>query len=887
MNMKRIFNILAVAAVLVTGTVSCVKVQQEDAFSKAPVAPELNAHNDVLITTNTMDEAVTFTWSAYRNLPEGLSYTLYATYTDEAVALVTTQNLYYTCTKSEFKALLYQKLSGLPQNDAFSVLLSVAVTDGDKFYKSSNIRVSIYAAGDAVAPVVEEVMTDTVLDVTDPEGQVEIMSWEPARLVYGETVTYDVYVSIAPVTTKTDPGEEPAAKKVKLNEDPIEATSFSTTVDKLNEAIIAAGGVEGAANDVVFDVLAKCESLPNGVEAASAVVNVTTYLATFAEQLYLPGSYQGWDPATAPTISHSKVQKGFYQGIIDLTTTDGSDAQFKFCPVPKWEGDFGGAVEVTENASGDFPVAVGTVGVSDNIVVPSGVYYIELNKKLSTLTMVKFETLSLIGSAVGDYGWGQDVDLAYDAKTQAFTAVGEFKPGEFKMRFNHDWNYSLGGNDEVGYTLSGGNIKAEKDGEYKIVVDASVVPFVIKYINTSFPDNLYVPGSHNGWDHSKTVFAGNGEGLYEGFANLGGEWGFKFTPAPDWDHGEWGFLTASTVETKDNGDLVVQLTSDNASNILEGGQTTYYKAVVNLTDLTATLTPVTTVGIIGGFSDNNWVSDKYPMTYNAEKDCWTVTEAELIKKGEWKFRMNGGWDVNLGGAFDNLTQDGSNLTVEESGIYTVELFISTTPYKAVLTKTGESGQPEWADDITIAGDYSGHEWKADKDLHLNGKGGGIFKGAATMFNAQYGFKVVHQGQWIGHSAVEGTTYTLLAGDAGQNMTIANGSYYWVVDLSKNTATATKIETVGLIGNFAASGWATDVVMTFDEAALTYSADVTFAAGDEFKVRFNGSWDTNLGGSIEKLLDDASNIAVAEAGTYKVVLDMKTGPWPFITLIPAN
>ena len=29
----------------------------------------------------------------------------------------------------------------------------------------------------------------------------------------------------------------------------------------------------------------------------------------------------------------------------------------------------------------------------------------------------------------------------------------------------------------------------------------------------------------------------------------------------------------------------------------------------------------------------------------------------------WKFRVNGGWDINLGGSLNNLTAGGDNLTV--------------------------------------------------------------------------------------------------------------------------------------------------------------------------------------------------------------------------------
>ena len=452
----------------------------------------------------------------------------------------------------------------------------------------------MYAYGDAIAPLVNEAAaSEIVLDPADPEGKVVVASWEPARLVYGETVLYDVYVVL---------GE----KEVKIAEG-LSGTSASVKADDLNEAIVAAGGAEAAANEVVFKVVAYCESLPDGIATVSDPVSVTTYLATFPELLYLPGNYQDWTPETAPTIPLSSVKKGFYQGIVDLRTKDGSDTEFKFSPKPAWDGDFGGEAEVHPNGSGEYPYVTGTVGVSSNIVVPSGVYYIELDKKLNILRMVQFGSLSLIGSAVGDYNWSQDVDLEFDAAAKTFSAVTTFKAGEFKMRFNHNWDCALGGSAESGYELTGGNIATDKEGEYRMVIDASVAPFAVKFINTSFPERLYVPGSHNNWTHAATVLEGNGEGLYEGFVSVGGEYGFKFTPAPDWDHGEWGFVKGSNprvVSDEDGnptGFILYELTDSGADNILGGSQVTYRKLIVDLTELALRTAPVTGVGIIGGF----------------------------------------------------------------------------------------------------------------------------------------------------------------------------------------------------------------------------------------------------------------------------------------------
>ena len=52
----------------------------------------------------------------------------------------------------------------------------------------------------------------------------------------------------------------------------------------------------------------------------------------------------------------------------------------------------------------------------------------------------------------------------------------------------------------------------------------------------------------------------------------------------------------------------------------------------------------------------------------------------------FKVRMNGGWDINLGGDVKKLTFGGDNITVAEDGTYTVTLDLTNVPYTLKLTK---------------------------------------------------------------------------------------------------------------------------------------------------------------------------------------------------------
>lgn len=903
LKMKKIYSIIAIAA-LGLGLASCT-VKQEDAFSTDPVAPELAAHGDILITDNTQGEDVNFSWTSYRNLPGGLTYSLMASYDGTEAEIASTDKLYWKTTKADFSSKLYSAFPSLPRNDTFSVTFWVRVSSSGSNYDSAQVTVNVYANGDAVAPVFTAVPEESiVLDPLNPDADALTIEWEPARLVYGEEVTYDLAIGVENLQTKAEEVVDPAAGLYTVVTGLTE-TSYTFGTDELNEAVIAAGGSEAEPVNVSFSVIAKCESLPNGVASQAAGVEVTTYLSTFPEVMYLPGSYQGWDPASAPTLKLSTTNKGFYEGIVDLRTEDGSDVQFKFSPNPEWKDDFGGKVEVGTfaekytHAEGHVAAAAGD-DYGSNIVVPSGIYEIALNKKFNTLLMVQLETLSMIGSAVGDYSWGQDVDMTYDAGAGQFVvAETALVAGEFKFRFNHDWTYSMGGTLDAVSCFSGENIASTKEGNYKVVLDVNSVPYSVKFINTSFPDNLYVPGSHNGWDHSKTVIAGDGEGHYVGFTNIGGEWGFKLTPQPNWDS-EWGLdsKVEPVVTTDGEGKVtkvVYALTDNGGGNIMEASDITYARVSVDLSELTVTVEPVTTVGIIGGFLDNAWSSDKYAMTYDAQSDSWKAESVEIQQGVEWKFRMNGAWDINLGGELSNLVQDGSNIKEAEGAFYDVELFLSSIPYHAVLTWKGGSdyvdvSQGPWS----LIGTIGGTSWDTDIDMDKDGK---VFSAKDVAIAAGEQFKLRFGHAWAFNRGAVGDEepVTLELGTAtavennGKNMTVAeSGSYDIYYDAAAETITVVTAGTVlsgkwSLIGAIGGTAWDTDFEMTEGADGKWIRSGFYMEAGEQFKLRYAADWTVNRGadtddaftftpGEAFPVVANGQNLVAPMAATYDVVYD---------------
>lgn len=186
---------------------------------------------------------------------------------------------------------------------------------------------------------------------------------------------------------------------------------------------------------------------------------------------------------------------------------------------------------------------------------------------------------------------------------------------------------------------------------------------------------LYMKGDANGWD-GYDYLSGEDGVKFTGFMYLNQN-GFKFTTASDWSGTGYGA----------NFD-----TAPDAANIVITEPAGYYQVDVDLSEKTYTLTPITSIGIIGSASPNGWDSD-VNMTYVPyNKDTkevngyWEVKNITL-SAGEIKFRANDGWDISWGGELDNLTtKNGGNITVE-AGTYDIKLYAWAEGFaKCVMTK---------------------------------------------------------------------------------------------------------------------------------------------------------------------------------------------------------
>ena len=213
------------------------------------------------------------------------------------------------------------------------------------------------------------------------------------------------------------------------------------------------------------------------------------------------------------------------------------------------------------------------------------------------------------------------------------------------------------GDDSMTGALTNGDAKAgkiAKAGKYKLTINMMDYSYTLEEVN--YDPFIYFIGATDGWKSSdqKLALVDEAKGVYTGYVYVADPNGaglqFKFQRvAGSWDNeiNAGAFVSFGGAATNENGNIGVN-----------AGEGVYYFDV-NLSEGTITATKVETMSMIGGF--NNWDGDAV-MTWNAEEYCFEATNVGVTADG-WKFRVNGGWAVNLGGSLNNLTAGGDNLTV--------------------------------------------------------------------------------------------------------------------------------------------------------------------------------------------------------------------------------
>lgn len=220
------------------------------------------------------------------------------------------------------------------------------------------------------------------------------------------------------------------------------------------------------------------------------------------------------------------------------------------------------------------------------------------------------------------------------------------------------------------------NMLEWKDVKTPTIAGAGTWIVTLDMINCTYTISkpiLYMAGDANGWAQIDYLASVDGSS-FTGFMYLNQN-GFKFCSEPNWDGTNYG----ATFFSKEG------------DNIIMTEEAGYYKVDVDLSAKTYTLTPITTIGVIGDATEGGWDSDQ-DMTYvpynseTKEPGYWEIKDINLTA-GAIKFRANDAWDISWGGDINSLTtNNGGNITVE-AGIYNIKLYAWADGYaKCELTK---------------------------------------------------------------------------------------------------------------------------------------------------------------------------------------------------------
>ncbi|MCX6286182.1 MAG: SusF/SusE family outer membrane protein [Bacteroidetes bacterium] len=175
--------------------------------------------------------------------------------------------------------------------------------------------------------------------------------------------------------------------------------------------------------------------------------------------LFVPGTYQGWNPSDSSTVVWSVKDNGKYEGYQWFP----ANTEYKYNKGNSWVESYG-----DNNHDGTLELN------GANIVALAEGYY-KLNVELPNLTHTFLKTSwSVIGSATPN-GWNVDTDLSWDPVNKVWSGSVALTAGDFKFRANHNWDLNYGDSGTNGILQQGGsNITVSSAGTYLITLNLNV-----------------------------------------------------------------------------------------------------------------------------------------------------------------------------------------------------------------------------------------------------------------------------------------------------------------------------------------------------------------------------------------------------------------------------
>jgi len=301
---------------------------------------------------------------------------------------------------------------------------------------------------DPTVPVITAPAAGLNLALTEANAaEVITFSWSAAtNYGFAAAITYKVELGM--------PGDNFATPVAIIT---TTALTGTTTYGDINNAMMAAELAPGVAADLQLRIAATIsDKVPSVYSSVMSITAKPYRVIVNYPKLYVPGSYQGWAPATAPVVS-SLLSNNKYEGYIWFAD---AGVQFKFTAGPNWDTNWGDTgADGTLNAGGD------------NIVAGDpGMYKLNVDIPALTYTMTK-TVWGVIGSATAG-AWDSDQKMTYDPAAGTFSVKLNLIAGDIKFRANDGWDINFGDNKtNLSLEYGGANIPIAAAGNYTIVLD--------------------------------------------------------------------------------------------------------------------------------------------------------------------------------------------------------------------------------------------------------------------------------------------------------------------------------------------------------------------------------------------------------------------------------
>ena len=293
--------------------------------------------------------------------------------------------------------------------------------------------------------------------------------------------------------------------------------------------------------------------------------------------------------------------------------------------------------------------------IEDNVKMAAGMYIIE-NNELTPMEFVSdgVYTITVPAGEMRFY-------------FVPFTHLNNFEEGKLGSKEETD-GFIFGG--DLAQGAKAYEIWLDEDPDYtQYIITVNTNDMTYDVEGLAYADMIWQAGNANGWGSPAAGLknkgwkeARNNDGDYYGFMYLNGDFKFR-SHENSWDAPDWGLDDAFDDYS---GSLVAQGGNLNAP-------AGFYMVEANLADMTYELTPITTIGVIGGF--NGWASDYASLQYNPATGAWEGY-CDIPAGTEFKFRANEDWAINWGGDINNLSYDGGNLMLDVDAYYFIQLYIT-------------------------------------------------------------------------------------------------------------------------------------------------------------------------------------------------------------------